>query len=36
MSKQYPSQSPEKMIGLFKQIGVKAVIRLNEALYDAR
>ena len=29
ISKQYPSQSAEKLAPIFKQIGVKSIIRLN-------
>lgn len=36
MSRQYPSQTPETILPIFKQIGIKAIIRLNESLYDAR
>lgn len=36
VSMQYPSKQPDQLLPMFKDAGVKAVIRLNEGLYDAR
>jgi len=35
-SKEYPSQTPKQLIPVFKQIGIRAIIRLNEPLYYSK
>ena len=34
ISQQYPSKTPEQVLPLFLSLGVKAVIRLNEGIYN--
>ena len=36
VSRQYPSQTPENIIPVFRQLGIKTIVRLNESLYDNR
>ena len=36
LSNQYPSKTPHEVLPVFQKHGIKAIIRLNESLYDRK